>query len=94
MKQRFDRSLASVDAERLPATVAPASGAPAKDLLDRAIDFAERVMPDLPMLGALLLIVLVCLVASGCDLTGSPVGADAGTDPQVTADLARAVAPF
>jgi hypothetical protein len=84
VKQRLERGLASVDAQRPLAT----------DLLDRAIDVAERVMPDLPMLGALLLIAVVCLVASGCDLTGSPAGADAGTDPQVTADLAWAVAPF
>ena len=65
-----------------------------KDRLDRAIDVLERVMPDLPMLGAMLLLLVVCLVSSGRNFGSSGDACDVQADPQSTADLARAVTPF
>lgn len=61
---------------------------------NRFIDALARVMPDLPMLGALMLLLVVYLAASGSDFGASQECFDALHEAQSAAASAGAIAPF
>ena len=94
--------MSDVDVHRDKVCLAPEVGeraaesaaAASKDCLDLAIDALERVMPDLPMLGALMLVLAGCIAACSGGSGATSPDADDPFANQQSADLARAVVPF